>query len=94
MIAYSESLEETEDTTNTQTILDEFEAGLQSDFKTLIAAIGFTFSVNVGYMGSREVSSSSTSSSIKARTRSFALGDADDGDYFDVQVRVLLAYLT
>ncbi len=87
MIAYSESLEKGQDSTSSDTISNEFEAGLSNDFKTLIVAIGFTFSVNVGYAGSREVSSSSTSSSVKSRSRSFSLGDADDGDYFDVQVR-------
>ena len=86
MIAYSESLEKGEDDTHSESTTNEFEAGLSSEFKTLIVAVGFTFSASLGYAGTREGGSSSTSSVVNARTRSFALGDADDGDYFDVQV--------
>jgi hypothetical protein len=94
MIAYSESLEKAKDDTYSDIKVDEFEAGLNSAFSTRFVTVGPAVALSIGYAGSREVSSSSTSSSVKARTRSFALGDADDGDYFDVQVRGLLAYLT
>ena len=85
-ISYSESLEHATDNSESQSELNEFEAGLNANVDVLITALGFTISAQIGYAGTRETSRSTTSSSSKARTRSFVLGDPDDGDYFDVQV--------
>ncbi len=67
-------------------MLDEFEAGARFALEFTAVGVGYSFELSLGYAGSRETSNSQTTSKVDARTRSFALGDADDGDYFDVQV--------
>ncbi len=84
-IAYLESLEQAIDISESASETNEFEAGLNANVDVLITSLGFTISGQIGYAGTRETSRSTTSSSSKARTRSFVLGDPDDGDYFDVQ---------
>ncbi len=85
-ISYSESLEYATDNSESENELNEFEAGVNANVDALITTFGFTIAAQIGYAGTREDSRSTTSLSSKARTRSFVLGDPDDGDYFDVQV--------
>jgi hypothetical protein len=86
VIAYSDSAKNEIEDTVSQSVVNEFEAGARVNALLLVTTLGFTISTEIGYAGSRETVISSTSSSGKTRTRSFALGDPDEGDYFDVQV--------
>ncbi len=62
------------------------EVGLKVEVKLINVGAGFTIATELGYVGERETSKSIEKSQVKARSRSFSLGDADDSDYFDVQV--------
>ncbi len=90
MIAYSDSAESEQVDTNFKSQLLSTEVGLKAEAKVLISALGFSIATELGYAGEREGGSSTEKSSVKARSRSFALGDPDDGDVFDVQVLRLL----
>ncbi len=86
IISYSDTMEnETADAASTSEVLS-IEVGLKTDTKFIIGGPGFTIAAELGYVGERETSSSTELSQVKARSRSFSLGDADDGDVFDVQV--------
>ncbi len=86
MIAYSDTMEnENVDVSSSSEVLST-EVGLKAEATTIIVALGFTISAEIGYVGEFETSRSAENSQAKARSRSFALGDADHGDYFDVQV--------
>ena len=87
VIAYSESLEKGQDDALSTSTIDDLTTGVNSHASVRITKAGPTVDLLVETSSSRETSSSSGSSSVKAHTRSFALGDPDDGDYFDVQVR-------
>jgi hypothetical protein len=76
---------ETVDVTSSSEVLST-EVGLKAEAKLIFGGPGFTIAAEIGYVGERETSKSTERSQVKARSRSFALGDADDGDYFDVQV--------
>jgi hypothetical protein len=56
----------------------------------MITAAGFTWRLQTGYHRDYERTKTTEKSQAKTRTRSFVLGDSDDGDYFDVQVCVHL----
>jgi hypothetical protein len=86
IISYSDTMEnETVDAASTSEVLS-IEVGLKTDTKFIIGGPGFTIAAEIGYVGERETSTSTELSQVKARSRSFSLGDADDGDVFDVQV--------
>jgi hypothetical protein len=86
IIAYSDTMEkETVDVTSSSNVLST-EVGLKAEAKLIFGGPGFTIAAELGYVGERETSESTEKSQVKARSRSFALGDADDGDFFDVQV--------
>jgi hypothetical protein len=86
IIAYSDTMEkETVDVTSSSEVLST-EVGLKTEVTILLGGVGFTLAGEIGYVGEFETSKSTEKSQVKARSRSFALGDADDGDYFDVQV--------
>jgi hypothetical protein len=61
------------------------EVGVKAEATVIFVSMGFTVAAESGYTGEFEASRSTEKSQIKARSRSFSLGDADDGDYFDVQ---------
>jgi hypothetical protein len=65
------------------------EVGLKAEATVIFVTVGFTIAAELGYTGERETSKSTEKSQVKALSRSFALGDADDGDFFDVQVSIL-----
>ena len=86
MIAYSDTMEEeTVDVTSSSEVLST-EFGVAGDLTMVFVAFGFTVAAELGYTGEFETHRSTEKGQVKARSRSFALGDADDGDYFDVQV--------
>jgi hypothetical protein len=86
IIAYSDTMEnEKVDVTSSSNVLST-EVGLKAEAKLIFGGPGFTIAAEIGYVGERETSESTEKSQVMARSRSFALGDADDGDYFDVQV--------
>ena len=86
IIAYSDTMEnEKVDVTSSSNVLST-EVGLKTEAKLIFGGPGFTIAAEIGYVGERETSKSTERSQVKARSRSFALGDADDGDFFDVQV--------
>ena len=86
IIAYSDTMEnEKVDVTSSSEVLST-EVGFKTEVTILFGGVGFTLAAEIGYVGEFETSRSTEKSQVKARSRSFALGDADDGDYFDVQV--------
>jgi hypothetical protein len=86
MISYSDTMEnEKVDVASSSEVLS-VEAGLKAEATVIFVTVGFTIAAELGYTGEFETSSSIEKSEVKARSRSFSLGDADDGDYFDVQV--------
>ncbi len=86
MISYSDTMEiEKTDITSSSKVLS-VEVGLKAEATVIFSALGFTIATEIGYVGEFETSRSTENGQVKARSRSFALGDADDGDYFDVQV--------
>ena len=86
VIAYSDSGEaERVDAVSTSEILST-EVGLKFEMNFIVVALGLQLATDIGYAGEREKSSSIETSTVVARSRSFALGDPDDGDVFDVQV--------
>ncbi len=86
MIAYSDTMEhEKVDAASFSNVLST-EVGLKVEATVIFVAAGFTIASEIGYAGEFEWSSAAERGEVKARSRSFALGDADDGDYFDVQV--------
>jgi hypothetical protein len=86
IIAYSDTMEkETVDVASSSEVLST-EVGLKAEAKVIFGGVGFTLAAEIGYVGEFETSRSTEKSQVKARSRSFALGDADDGDFFDVQV--------
>ncbi len=86
IIAYSDTIEnEKVDVTSSSEVLS-VEVGLKTEAKVIVTSLGFTIAAEIGYVGEFEHSRSTEKSEVKARSRSFALGDADDGDFFDVQV--------
>ncbi len=94
IIAYSDTMEkETVDVTSSSEVLST-DIGFKTEVTVLFGGIGFTLAAEIGYVGEFETSRSTEKSQVKARSRSFALGDADDGDYFDVQVcELIFAFL-
>ncbi len=85
-IAYTDNFEtETVDSTS-HTEVKTWELGLQIGMTAVIVIAGPTVSVEFAYTNESETTQSQENSQAKVRSRSFVLGDADDGDYFDVQV--------
>jgi hypothetical protein len=86
IIAYSDTMEnEKVDVTSSSEVLST-DIGFNTEVTVLFGGVGFTLAAGIGHVGEFETSRSTEKSQVKARSRSFALGDADDGDYFDVQV--------
>ncbi len=61
-------------------------AGLAFELVLTISGVGPAFALEIGYEQEEETSTAEETDKAVARTRSFSLGDADYGDYFDVQV--------
>ncbi len=70
--------------TSSTTLQDE--AGLVSEKKIMFGGFGVYATSTLLRQGMSDDTDGSTISTDKSRTRSFSLGDADQGDYFDVQV--------
>ncbi len=86
VITYTDtSTNSTADTSTSSTTLNT-EAGVVYEDKIMISKLGFRVTSSLLYQGLRDDTEGSTESADKSRTRSFSLGDADQGDYFDVQV--------
>jgi hypothetical protein len=86
MIAYSDTKENEKAEVISSSEVLSTEVGLKAEATVLVTSLGFTIAAELGYTGERETSNSDEDVKANARSRSFALGDADDGDYFDVQV--------
>ena len=85
-IAYTDNFEtETVDATS-QTEVKSWELGLRAEMTASVVVAGPTVSGDAAGSNEYETTKSQEKSQAKVRSRSFVLGDADDGDYFDVQV--------
>jgi hypothetical protein len=95
LISYSETRENSISDTISASESAELSAGIKFEFGMLITVIGFFLDIEAGVTQTVETTSSMTQAKTSTLTRSFSLGDADDGDYFDVQVciRCLLVSL-
>jgi hypothetical protein len=85
-ISYSESKQSGSEESASEGVSQEFSATLSVGLGMTIFFVGLSFGFEQGYGTSRESETSVTRSVENLTTRSFSLGDADDGDYFDVQV--------
>ncbi len=86
MIAYSDSGEWEQVAATSKGVLLSEEGGFKGEVKVLFTSVGVLVVTDAGTATERETSTASEEASVKARSRSFALGDPDDGDVFDVQV--------
>ncbi len=85
-IAFTDNFEtETVDATS-QTEVKSWELGLRAEMTAIVVVAGPTVSGDYAGSNEYETTKSQEKSQGKVRSRSFVLGDADDGDYFDVQV--------
>ena len=85
-IAYSENVETEHSEEDTDDYEFWTEVGLQTDSTTELASFGLHLALQLGYEGTRGDAKTTGTSTVAVRHRSFVLGDADDGDVFDVQV--------
>ncbi len=86
LITYTDSsTNSTTDTSTSSTTLQD-EAGVVFEKKIMFGGFGVYVTSSLLHQGLFDNTDGSTTSTDKSRTRSFSLGDADQGDYFDVQV--------
>jgi hypothetical protein len=86
LITYTDtSTNSTTDASTSSTTLQD-EAGLVFENKLMFGGFGLYATSSLLHQGLYDDTDGSTESSDKSRMRSFSLGDADQGDYFDVQV--------
>jgi hypothetical protein len=86
VIAYSDTMEtETVDVTSSSQVLS-IETGVSGEAEAFFGPVGVTLAASIAYVGEFEKGKATEKGDVKVRSRSFSLGDADDGDYFDVQV--------
>jgi hypothetical protein len=86
LITYTDkSINSSSDTSTSSTTLQS-EAGLVYADKLMFGGFGLYVTSSLLHQGLYDDTDGSTESTDKSRTRSFSLGDADQGDYFDVQV--------
>jgi hypothetical protein len=86
IISYSDNMETEKVDVTSSGEIKSFEGGFAADGLFIFGLFGLTFATNLGYTGEFESSEGTEKGDVKVRSRSFSLGDADDGDYFDVQV--------
>ncbi len=85
-ISYTDNMEtEKVDAITTSSDL-EYSAGLIAEGQIIFVVAGPFGGLEFGVAGEIEKYGSTEVGVVQARSRSFSLGDADDGDYFDVQV--------
>ncbi len=85
-IAYTDTMEVENVTVVSSSEVLSTEVGLKAETTVIVLIAGFSLAAEIGYTGEFETSRSTEKGNVQARSRSFVLGDADDGDYFDVQV--------
>jgi hypothetical protein len=85
-IAYSENVETEHSEEDTDDYESWLEVGLQTESDFYITTVGLHLALQLGYERTRGDAKTTGTSTVVARQRSFVLGDADDGDVFDVQV--------
>jgi hypothetical protein len=86
VITYSDTMEtELVDVTSSSEVLS-LETGVSGEAAFFFGPMGMTMAASIGYAGEFEKAKGTEKGEVKVRSRSFSLGDADDGDYFDVQV--------
>ncbi len=86
MIGYTDDMQDEKISVNSSSDVLTAQSGIETDGKVIFVTVGFGFRTETFYSGERESHKSTENSDTTTRTRSFSLGDADDGDYFDVQV--------